>query len=80
MCKCIMYTYITIMFHNNILILQYINNTVNVTKETPNLVQMRGLVFDLLKGTSLKVILFHQVSSKLIFGSCLILIYAYQKS
>ena len=49
-----------------------------MTKETPNLVQMRGLVFDLLKGTSLKVILFHQVSSNLIFGSCLILIYACQ--
>lgn len=39
----------------------YTKNTVNVTKETTDLVQMREFVFDLLKGTSLKVILFHQV-------------------
>ena len=41
--------------------LQYTKNIVNVTKETTDLVQMRELVFDLLKGTALKVILFHQV-------------------
>ena len=35
-----------------------------MTKETADLVQMRKFVFDLLKGTALKVILFHQVSTK----------------
>ncbi|XP_065903265.1 fucose-1-phosphate guanylyltransferase-like [Dysidea avara] len=39
---------------------EYTTNTVNVTEETADLVHIRKLVFDLLKGTNLKVILFHQ--------------------
>ena len=46
-------------------VLQYCKNTANVTTVTHNLIEMREKVFDLLRGTSFRVVIFNDVSPSL---------------
>ena len=47
--------------------LQYCQNTANVTTVTNDLIEMREKVFDLLKGTPFRVVIFNEVSLALVF-------------